>query len=100
MKTVGISNLKNSLSRYIRMVKAGEHIFITDHNKIVAEIIPSTGSSSGASLLNEYLTEQSKKGLIRRSTKKTKIKKTKINTNNDKKILEAIYEETRDDRLP
>ena len=37
MITVGIRNLRNSLSKYIELAKNGETILITDHNKIVAE---------------------------------------------------------------
>jgi len=38
VKTVGIRNLKNSLSAYIREVKNGTVILITDHGHVVAEM--------------------------------------------------------------
>lgn len=38
MKTVGIKDLRSNLSKYIRLVKDGEDIFVTEHNRIVAEI--------------------------------------------------------------
>jgi antitoxin (DNA-binding transcriptional repressor) of toxin-antitoxin stability system len=38
MKTVGIRELKSNLSQYISLVKEGESIFITEHNRVVAEI--------------------------------------------------------------
>jgi len=38
MKTVGIKTLKNKLSEYIRLVKAGEVIAITDRGQVVAEL--------------------------------------------------------------
>ena len=40
MKTVGIKVLKNSLSHYIRCVRAGETIQITDRDEVVAELRP------------------------------------------------------------
>ncbi len=40
MITVGIKELKNSLSRYLVSVKNGEDILITDRGKLIARIIP------------------------------------------------------------
>jgi antitoxin (DNA-binding transcriptional repressor) of toxin-antitoxin stability system len=40
MKTVGIRELKNRLSAYIRLVRDGERVLITDRGVIVAEIRP------------------------------------------------------------
>jgi antitoxin (DNA-binding transcriptional repressor) of toxin-antitoxin stability system len=44
MRTVGIRELKNSLSEYIRRVRAGETVLVTDRGEIVAEL-----SAPGAS---------------------------------------------------
>ena len=38
MKTVGIKDLKNNLSAYLREVRRGEHILVTDRNEVVAEL--------------------------------------------------------------
>ena len=38
LKTVGIRKLKNSLSAYIREVKKGTIVLVTDHGTIVAEL--------------------------------------------------------------
>jgi antitoxin (DNA-binding transcriptional repressor) of toxin-antitoxin stability system len=38
MKTVGIRELKNGLSRYVREVRAGEEIQVTDRGEVVAEL--------------------------------------------------------------
>ena len=40
MKSVAVSKLKASLSRYLSQVKAGDEILITEHGKPVAKIIP------------------------------------------------------------
>jgi prevent-host-death family protein len=37
---VGVREMKNSLSRYLKYVKEGEVIIITEHNKPVAKLIP------------------------------------------------------------
>ena len=38
MKVVGIRELKNRLSEYIRLVRNGERVLVTDRGVIVAEI--------------------------------------------------------------
>src|SRR3954469_8038806 len=40
MTTVGIRELKNNLSRYLRRVQAGERIAVTERGRIVAELRP------------------------------------------------------------
>lgn len=40
MKTVGIRELKNNLGRYIKDVKGGERLVVTDRRKEIAIIIP------------------------------------------------------------
>jgi antitoxin (DNA-binding transcriptional repressor) of toxin-antitoxin stability system len=40
MKTVGVRELKNRLSEYIRRVRAGEGVLVTDRGEVVAEIGP------------------------------------------------------------
>ena len=40
MKSVGIRDLKNKLSEYVREVRAGEAVLVTDRGEVVAELIP------------------------------------------------------------
>src|SRR5258708_8411958 len=40
MKAVGVKQLKARLSEYIRLVKAGETILVTDRDEVVAELRP------------------------------------------------------------
>ena len=40
MRAVGIRELKNKLSEYLRLVKAGEDVVVTDRGEVVAEIRP------------------------------------------------------------
>ena len=40
METVGVKELKNHLSRYLRGVKAGEEVLVSERGKVVARIIP------------------------------------------------------------
>lgn len=38
MKEVGIRELKNRLSEYVRLVRAGEVVMVTDRGEVVAEL--------------------------------------------------------------
>ena len=40
MKVVGIRELKARLSEYIRRIRAGEEVLVTDRGKVVAELRP------------------------------------------------------------
>jgi len=40
MKAVGLRELKNRLSEYVRLVKNGETVLVTDRGAIVAELRP------------------------------------------------------------
>lgn len=37
-KAVGVRNLKNNLSAYLREVKAGQRILVTEHEQVIAEL--------------------------------------------------------------
>ncbi|MDE3156253.1 MAG: type II toxin-antitoxin system Phd/YefM family antitoxin [Acidobacteriota bacterium] len=40
MRAVGLKVLKNKLSEYVRLAAGGEAVLITDHDRIVAELVP------------------------------------------------------------
>ena len=40
MKTVGLRELKNRLSEYVRDVRSGERVLVTDRGDVVAELTP------------------------------------------------------------
>ncbi len=51
MKTVGIRELKNRLSEYLREVRAGDSVLVTDRGEVVAEIsAPGQGGQGDPSL--------------------------------------------------
>ena len=52
MKTAGIKDLKNRLSYYLREVKKGEKILITEREKVIATIVPVERASEDAKLLS------------------------------------------------
>lgn len=48
MLSAGIRDLKNNLSRYIRRLKPGEVIAVTDHGRVVAELRSPEGAATPA----------------------------------------------------
>ncbi len=40
MKTVGVRELKNRLSEYLRQVRSGESVLVTDRGEVIAEFSP------------------------------------------------------------
>ncbi len=40
MKSVGLRELKNRLSEYVRQVRSGEDVLVTDRGEVVAELNP------------------------------------------------------------
>jgi antitoxin (DNA-binding transcriptional repressor) of toxin-antitoxin stability system len=47
MRAIGIRELKNKLSEYVRLVEAGESVLVTDRGRVVAELRP-PGSTTQA----------------------------------------------------
>jgi antitoxin (DNA-binding transcriptional repressor) of toxin-antitoxin stability system len=45
MKATGIKNLKARLSEYLRLVKSGERVLVTEHDQVIAEIVPAQHES-------------------------------------------------------
>jgi antitoxin (DNA-binding transcriptional repressor) of toxin-antitoxin stability system len=63
MKTVGVRELKNRLSEYIRYVRAGEGVLVTDRGEVVAEISPPGQGTADASV-SPGLAALARRGLI------------------------------------
>jgi antitoxin (DNA-binding transcriptional repressor) of toxin-antitoxin stability system len=66
MTSVGVRDLKNNLSKYLHLVKAGETIVITEHELVIAEIKkPSEFLQDSKKRAFAYFDEQSKIGKIK-----------------------------------
>lgn len=63
MRSVGIKVLKNKLSEYVRLAANGETVFVTDRDRVVAELIPPR-QGGDAHLSDVMLEEAFRKGLI------------------------------------
>jgi prevent-host-death family protein len=62
MRTTTVSQLKMSLSAYLRQVKAGEEVVITEHGRPVARLLPLASPDS----VPQHLRDLEAKGLLRR----------------------------------
>jgi antitoxin (DNA-binding transcriptional repressor) of toxin-antitoxin stability system len=63
VKAVGLRELKNRLSEYVRQVRAGEEVLVTDRGAVVAELGP-PGRAIATSAESAGLVELSKRGLL------------------------------------
>ena len=105
MKAVGVKILKNQLSRYLKMVKEGETVYVAEHDEIIAEIHrPIQPIPEKISPWEAYLNQEERRGVIIRP-KKNKSTMLDILTNQSlwPKELEgefkSILEESRSDRF-
>ena len=65
MKAVGVRELKAHLSRYLREVRAGEVILVTDRNQVVAELRAPESGAAEESELARGLRQLAAKGRLR-----------------------------------
>ncbi len=63
MKAVGLRELKNRLSQYIRQVRSGEGLLVTDRGEVVAELVPPGQATSDRSVPSG-LVVLARKGLL------------------------------------
>lgn len=58
IKTVGVKALKDRLSEYLRLVKAGTRVLVTEHENVIAEIVlpdPSSHHQKQTDVLDEWV---------------------------------------------
>ena len=63
MKSVGLRELKNRLAEYVREVRSGEAVIVTDRGIVVAELVP-PGQSNGNADVPPALVALSKAGRL------------------------------------
>ena len=63
MQTVGVRDLKNKLSEYLRRVRLGESVLVTDRGEVVAELLP-PGRRQGDPSVPAGLQSLNERGLV------------------------------------
>ena len=100
MKAVGVKVLKAKLSEYLRLVKAGEVVLVTERDEVVAELHPAHRQNTAPATLEEGLQILAEKGQVtlrsesieRWSGPKTKVKVKRFSTQT---LLDSLREESR-----
>jgi prevent-host-death family protein len=64
MDRVGLRELKNRLSHYVRRARAGHPVQVTDRGEVVAELVPPVRSVPTADV-QQRLAELARRGLVR-----------------------------------
>ncbi|PJZ43723.1 type II toxin-antitoxin system Phd/YefM family antitoxin [Leptospira brenneri] len=101
MISVGIRELKSHLSQYIELVKNGENVLITEHNRVVAEL-KYPGKEESNNNIQKILNKLANEGkLIPAKRKATQINKIQKQNLNPKKQADwwALYQDSKDDNL-
>jgi len=95
MRTVGVRTLKNKLSEYLRLVKSGETILVTERDRVVAEIAP---PSSGRSLMvsDALLAQATREGKITPPTLRVKEPPRRRPVMPLRKLLDDLDEDRKD----
>ncbi len=97
MNSVNIAELKNNLSRYLELVKAGKEIIIRDRSLPVARLAPLRGSEAPGDELQRLAAQ----GKIRLGEENIddaywKLKFPKGKAGNNKNLLQRVIDEERD----
>ena len=66
MKSVGVKQLKARLSEYIRLVRTGETVLITDRDEVVAELRPAYRHGRAGLSVEERLQALAERGELTR----------------------------------
>jgi prevent-host-death family protein len=64
-RTVGVAELRQNLSRYLRRVERGEHLVVTDRNRPVAQLgpPPATGAALDRLIAEGRVSRPTRRGL-------------------------------------
>lgn len=100
MKAVGVKVLKARLSEFLRLVKAGETVLVTERDEVVAELSPSNRQPLAPSSLEEGLCMLAEKGEAtlrsedNRNWEGPKVR-LRLKRHSSKEILDALRKESR-----
>lgn len=94
MQMVGVKELKNKLTYYLRLAKEGSNIIVTDRGKPVA-ILRNLDSIEKDAGIEEKLASLAKQGMLRLPLKKGKMKPFKPIKIKGAPLSETIIEERR-----
>jgi prevent-host-death family protein len=98
MPVVKVSELKNRLSHYLRLVRRGESVLVSDRDRVIARIEPAGDAASTESDEARWLDDLERRGIVRRGAGKLPrgwlARRTKVKAN----VVDALLEERREGR--
>jgi antitoxin (DNA-binding transcriptional repressor) of toxin-antitoxin stability system len=68
VRSVGVKQLKTRLSEYLRLVRSGEIVLVTDRDEVVAELRPARRQFAAADSLDELLDSLAERGELTRAS--------------------------------
>jgi antitoxin (DNA-binding transcriptional repressor) of toxin-antitoxin stability system len=68
MKAVGVKQLKSRLSEYLRLVRNGESVLVTDRDEVVAELRPAHRPHRAVGSLDQLLDSLAERGEVTRAS--------------------------------
>lgn len=68
MKAVGVKQLKGRISEYLRLVRGGETILVTDRDEVIAELRPARRLAASRDSLDEVLESLAERGELTRAS--------------------------------
>ena len=100
MKAVGVKVLKAKLSEYLRLVKAGEVVLVTERDEVVAELHPAHRQNLAPTTLEEGLQTLAEKGHVTLRSENFEgwsgpKMKVKLKRFSSKTLLDALREDSR-----
>ncbi len=99
VKSVGIKQLKARLSEYLRIVRSGETVFVTDRDEVVAELRPTRRRLGAADSLDETFDALAERGEITRaSVRKPRSKWRAKGLGLSTESVSALLDDIRSDR--
>ena len=99
VKSVGIKQLKSRLSEYLRIVRSGETVFVTDRDEVVAELRPTRRRLGEAGSLDEIFDALAERGEVTRaSVRKHRSKWSAKGLGLRADSVSALLDEIRSDR--
>jgi antitoxin (DNA-binding transcriptional repressor) of toxin-antitoxin stability system len=100
MKSIGVKTLKARLSEYLRLVRAGEVVLVTDRNEVVAELRPTNRQSVVPPTLDDRLQLLAEQGQATLRTEEIRrwpgpMTKVKLRDFSSQALLDSIREDSR-----
>ena len=80
IKTVGIKELKNKLSAYLRDVRSGVRVLVSDRNRVIAELREPLGAYGADATIDPQLADWIEAGIVTPpALEKTPLPKSPVN---------------------